>query len=113
MACSAIVGSTCASATASIATGAVIGKCYQRHRATEFLDFLKEIDRRVSAGLDVHIVMDNYATHETPKIKAWLARRPHWHVHFGVDDAAWDHSVFSKNRDRLLEGDIAAKFLNA
>ena len=41
-----------------------------------------QIDRHMPEGPDVHIVMDNYATHKTPKIKAWLSRRPHWHVHF-------------------------------
>jgi hypothetical protein len=68
----------------------VIGKCYKRHRAAEFLNFLKEIDAQVAEGLDIHIVMDNYATHKTPKIKAWLARRPHLscplHADFGVMD---------------------------
>ena len=49
----------------------------KRHRATEFLDFLKRIDAQVPNGLDVHIIMDNYATHKTAAIKAWLARRPH------------------------------------
>src|SRR3546814_3754743 len=69
-----------------IATGAVIGKCYKRHRATEFLDFLKLIDAAIPKGPDVHLVMDNYATHKTPKIKAWLARRPHWHAHFRSEE---------------------------
>ena len=48
----------------------MIGKCYKRHRATEFLDFLKRIDAEMPKGPDVHLVMDNYATHKTPKIKA-------------------------------------------
>ena len=69
-------------AALDVATGFVIGKCYRRHRAREFLDFLKEIDRRVPERLDLHIVMDNYATHKTAAVRAWLARRPHWHVHF-------------------------------
>ena len=73
------------------ATG--IGKCYRRHRAREFLDFLKEIDRRVPEGLDVHIVMDNYATHKTAPVKAWLARRAHWHVHFTPTSASWINQV--------------------
>jgi DDE superfamily endonuclease len=60
-------------AALDVASGFVIGKCYKRHRAVEFLKFLKEIDAHVPEGLDVHIVMDNYATHKTPKIKAWLA----------------------------------------
>lgn len=71
----------------------MIGKCYKRHRAREFLDFLKKIDRHVPAGSDVHIVMDNYATHKTPKIKAWLARRPHWHVHFTPTSASCINQV--------------------
>jgi transposase len=73
--------------------GFVIGKCYKRHRAVEFLKFLKEIDAQIPEGLDVHIVMDNYATHKTPKIKAWLARRPHYHVHFTPTSASWINQV--------------------
>ena len=86
-------GSTSLFAALDIATGAVIGKCYKRHRATEFLDFLKTIDAAMPDGPDVHLVMDNYATHKTPKIKAWLARRPHWHVHFTPTSASWINQV--------------------
>ena len=71
-----------------IATGFVIGKCYRHHRAKEFLDFPEEIDRCVPEGLDIHIVMDNYATHKTAAVKVWLARRPHWHVHFTPTSAS-------------------------
>ena len=63
-------GTTSLFAALDVATGRVIGKCYRRHRAREFLDFLKEIDRCVPEGLDVHIVMDNYATHKTAAVKA-------------------------------------------
>lgn len=73
--------------------GFVIGKCYKRHRAVEFLKFLKEIDAQVPEGLDVHIVMDNYATHKTPMIKAWLARRPHYQVHFTPTSTSWINQV--------------------
>ena len=62
-------GTTSLFAALDVATGFVIGKCYRRHRAREFLDFLKEIDRRVPEGLDIHIVMDNYATHKTAPVK--------------------------------------------
>jgi transposase len=86
-------GTTSLFAALDVATGAVIGKCYKRHRATEFLDFLKQIDGNVPDGLDVHIVMDNYATHKTPTIKAWLARRPHYHVHFTPTSASWINQV--------------------
>src|SRR3546814_19543116 len=60
-------GTTSLFAALDIATGAVIGKYYKRHRATEFLDFLKRIDAAIPKGPDVHLVMDNYATHKTPK----------------------------------------------
>jgi len=86
-------GTTSLFAALDIATGAVIGKCYKRHRAAEFLDFLKELDRRVPEDQDVHLVMDNYATHKTPRVKAWLARRPHWHVHFTPTSASWLNQV--------------------
>jgi hypothetical protein len=69
-------GTTSLFAALDVASGFVIGKCYERHRAAEFLNFLKEVDAQIAEGLDIHIVMDNYATHKTPKIKAWLARRP-------------------------------------
>ena len=64
------------------ATGTVIGKYYKRHRATEFLDFLKHIDAAMPEDPEVHLVIANYATDRTPRIKAWLARRPQWHVRF-------------------------------
>ena len=86
-------GTTSLFAALDVATGRVIGKCYRRHRAREFLDFLKEIDRRVPDELDIHIVMDNYATHKTAAVKAWLARRPHWHVHFTPTSASWINQV--------------------
>ena len=91
-----------------MSSGFVIGKCYRRHQAAEFLNFLKEIDAQVPEGLDVHIVMDNYATHKTPKIKAWLARRPHYHVHFTPTSASWINQVerwFAElTRKRLRRG---------
>jgi transposase len=86
-------GTTSLFAALDVASGFVIGKCYKRHRASEFLDFLKEIDARVPDRLDIHIVMDNYATHKTPKIKAWLARRPHYHAHFTPTSASWINQV--------------------
>jgi transposase len=86
-------GTTSLFAALDIASGFVIGKCYKRHRAAEFLDFLKQIDARVPEGLDIHIIMDNYATHKTGVIKTWLARRPHYHVHFTPTSASWINQV--------------------
>lgn len=86
-------GTTSLFAALDVASGFVIGKCYKRHRAAEFLDFLKQIDAHVPEGLDVHIIMDNYATHKTAAIKAWLARRLHYHVHFTPTSASWINQV--------------------
>jgi putative transposase len=86
-------GTTSLFAALDVATGAVIGQCYKRHRASEFLAFLKRIDAEIPKGPDVHLVMDNYATHKTPRIKAWLARRPHWHIHFTPTSASWINQV--------------------
>jgi transposase len=86
-------GTTSLFAALDIASGFVIGKCYERHRAAEFLDFLRQIDARVPDGLDVHIIMDNYATHKTAAIKTWLARRPHYQIHFTPTSASWINQV--------------------
>lgn len=86
-------GTTSLFAALDIATGRVIGKCYPRHRATEFRKFLDEIEAAVPADLDVHLVMDNYATHKTPLIRNWFARRPRWHVHLTPTSSSWLNQV--------------------
>jgi hypothetical protein len=73
-------GVTSLFAALDIATGRIIGKCYGRHRAKEFRKFLDEIEAAVPGDLDVHLVMDNYATHKTQLIRNWLAKRPRWHA---------------------------------
>ena len=75
------------------ATGKIIGKCYSRHRSSDFLSFLREIESNVPSDLEVHLVMDNYATHKTQAIRNWLAKRPHWHVHFTPTSASWINQV--------------------
>ena len=75
------------------ATGFVIGKCYKRHRTREFLDLFKEIDTYISIYLDVHIATDNYTTHKTASVKAWLARRSRYHTHFTPTSASWINQV--------------------
>src|SRR6201996_8909925 len=86
-------GTTSLFAALDVASGFVIGKCYKRHRAAEFLDFLKQVDAQTPPDLDVHIVMDNYATHKIAAIRTWLARRPHYHVHFTPTSASWINQV--------------------
>ena len=86
-------GTTSLFAALDVATGAVIGRCYPRHRATEFRRFLDEIEKAVPSDLDVHLVMDNYATHKTPLIRDWLLKRPRWHVHHTPTGASWINQV--------------------
>ena len=86
-------GTTSLFAALDIATGKVIGQCFPRHRAGEFRKFLNRIEVNVPDDLDIHIVMDNYATHKTPAIRKWFAKRPHWHVHFTPTSASWINQV--------------------
>ena len=86
-------GTTTLFAALDIATGFVLGRCYKRHRSKEFLAFLKEIDANVEPDLDVHLILDNYATHKTKEVRAWLARRSHWHVHFTPTSASWLNQI--------------------
>jgi hypothetical protein len=86
-------GTTSLFAALDIATGQVIGKCFPRHRAAEFRQFLDQIEANVPGGLDVHLVMDNYATHKTPLIRDWLAKRPRWHVHLTPTSSSWLNQV--------------------
>jgi transposase len=86
-------GTTSLFAALDVATGRVIGKCYPRHRASEFRRFLDEIENAVPGDLDVHLVMDNYATHKTPLIRDWLVKRPRWHVHHTPTGASWINQV--------------------
>lgn len=102
-------GTTSLFAALDIATGAVIGKCYARHRAKEFRKFLDEIEAAVPPGLDVHLVMDNYATHKTQLIRNWLAKRPRWHVHLTPTSASWLNQVerfFALISDRKIKRGI-------
>jgi transposase len=86
-------GTTSLFAALDIATGRIIGKCYGRHRATEFRKFLDEIEAAVPRDLDVHLIMDNYATHKTPLIRRWLAKRPRWHVHLTPTSSSWLNQI--------------------
>jgi transposase len=86
-------GTTSLFAALNVATGRVIGECYPRHRATEFRRFLDRIEASVPADLDVHLVMDNYATHKTQIIREWLITRPRWHVHLTPTSSSWLNQV--------------------
>lgn len=82
-------GTTTLFAALDVAAGTVIGECLARHRADEFLAFLKTIDRQTPAHLDLHLILDNYATHKTPAVKRWLARHKRFALHFTPTSCSW------------------------
>jgi len=119
-------GTTTLFAALDATTGRVIGKCYRRHRSSEFVKFLRVIDDSVPKTLDVHLILDNYGTHKTPQVRRWLARHPRFHVHFTPTYTSWINlvecwfSVLTRRKlkrsshgsTRKLERDIKA-FLEA
>jgi transposase len=86
-------GTTSLFAALDLATGAVIGQCQPRHRQQEFVRFLDRIERTVPADLEVHLVLDNYATHKAPKAAAWFQKRPRYHLHFTPTSSSWLNQV--------------------
>ncbi|GAA1335080.1 IS630 family transposase [Streptomyces sanglieri] len=82
-------GTTTLFAALEVATGKVIGSLHRRHRAEEFKKFLIKLDKEVPAGLEVHLVLDNYATHKTPAIKTWLLAHTRFHLHFTPTGSSW------------------------
>ena len=86
-------GTTTLFAALDTATGLVISELHRQHRAAEWKKFLQRIDREVPAGLDVHIVADNYATHKTPAIQAWLKAHPRFRMHFTPTSSSWLNQV--------------------
>jgi transposase len=98
-------GVTSLFAAFNIADGTVISAIHRRHRAVEFRKFLTTIDAQVPDHLDVHLVCDNYGTHKTPAVKAWLARHPRFHVHFTPTSSSWVNQVerwFAFITDQLI-----------
>ena len=92
-------GTTTLFAALNVLTGVVIGECLPRHRHDEFLKFLKKIDREVPKGLAVHMILDNYATHKHPNVKAWLEKHPRFHLHFTPTSSSWLNLVERWFRD--------------
>ena len=82
-------GTTSLFAALDVATGKVIGECHRRHRSQEFLQFLRTIDGTVPPELDIHLILDNYGTHKTPRVRRWLATHARFHVHFTPTSASW------------------------
>ena len=92
-------GTTTLFAALNVLTGAVIGQCLPRHRHDEFLVFLRRIQREVPRGLQVHVILDNYATHSHPDVEAWLAKHPRFHLHFTPTSSSWLNLVERWFRD--------------
>jgi putative transposase len=86
-------GTTTLLAALDTAQGTVLMQCRKRHRHQEYLDFLRGIDKNMPATLDVHIIVDNYATHKHARVKRWLAERPRFQVHFTPTYASWLNQV--------------------
>lgn len=86
-------GTTTLFAALDIANGAVLGQCKRRHRHQEYLQFLKHVDQNVPQKMNIHVVVDNYATHKHPAVKLWLATHNRWHVHYTPTYASWLNQV--------------------
>ena len=92
-------GTTTLFAALNVLTGVVIGRCLPRHRNTEFLKFLRVIDREVPTGLQIHIICDNYGTHKHANVTEWLAKHPRFHLHFTPTSSSWLNLVERWFRD--------------
>jgi len=86
-------GTTTLFAALNVMNGRVLAQCRARHRHQEVLDFLRAIDKAVLQELDVHCIADNYASDKHPKVRAWLAQRPRWHMHFVPTYSSWLNQV--------------------
>jgi transposase len=102
-------GTTTLFAALDVLSGSVIGQCLPRHRHTEFLKFLGRIDREVPKGLRVHLILDNYATHNHPNVRAWLAKHPRFELHFTPTSSSWLNMVeifFGRLTDKAIRRGI-------
>jgi transposase len=86
-------GTTTLFAALNVVTGNVIGKCFNRHRHDEFLRFLRLVDTQVPRNLQIHMICDNYGTHNHADVKTWLAKHPRFHVHFTPTSSSWLNQV--------------------
>jgi putative transposase len=86
-------GTTTLFAALDVANGSVLTQCKARHRHQEFLSFLRHIEANVPEQLHVHLTCDNYATHKHARVRAWLARRPRFHLHFTPTYSSWLNQV--------------------
>ena len=92
-------GTTTLFAALDVLTGKVVGQCLPRHRHEEFLTFLKTIDAEVPRGLQVHLILDNYATHKHQNVERWLKRHKRFHLHVTPTSSSWLNQVERWFRD--------------
>ena len=92
-------GTTTLFAALNVLTGVVVGQCLPRHRHEEFLKFLKTIDKQTPEGLQIHLILDNYATHKHANVQRWLDRNPRFHLHFTPTSSSWLNLVERWFRD--------------
>ena len=98
-------GTTTLFAALDVKTGKVIGECLPKHRAKEFLSFLRRVERDTPKHLDLHLIVDNYATHKTAAVKAWLEKRKRVHLHFIPTSSSWLNLVerfFAEITDKAI-----------
>jgi hypothetical protein len=86
-------GTTTLFAALDVLEGTIIGRCMQRHRHQEFIRFLNAIEGTIPAGKIVHVILDNYGSHEHPKVRAWLDRHPRFVFHYTPKSASWRNAV--------------------
>jgi hypothetical protein len=86
-------GTTTLFAALNVLDGSVIGQCMARHRHQEFIRFLNRVEAAVPAGKLIHAILDNYAAHKHPKVRAWLGRHPRWTFHFTPTSCSWLNAV--------------------
>jgi transposase len=99
-------GTTTLFAALDVATGEIHHECMSRHRHQEFLRFMKQVEKSVDPELDLHFILDNYATHKHPKVQAWLEKHPRVHFHFIPTSSSWLNLVerfFSELSTRQLK----------
>jgi transposase len=105
-------GTTTLFAALNILDGTVVGRCMQRHRHQEFIRFLDAVEAAVPAGKLIHAIMDNYAAHKHPRVRAWLARHPRWTFHFTPTSCSWLNAVegffATLSERRLRRGSFAS-----
>ena len=96
-------GTTTLFAALNTLDGSIISRCELRHRHTEWLDFLRQIDRETPNNKSLHLICDNYATHKHPKVKEWLEKHPRFTIHFTPTSASWLNMVERFFRDITTE----------